>query len=418
LARNGRAADGDLDVPPTLTTPTDEPWAEGATIDDPRLALAVATVWAEAVRLGGDEVAPEPPRGFAAAQEMVSEASMALVGVLETPVADGDPMPRQVRAGHLLAALNAVSADLRDAAFAYRVRAFGRVQAAGARLRGLAAVAPMLKATAGEICRCGFDRAIVLRVVDGIATLESAHDVASPEGTELLQQAARVPFKVDPSLPEAEMIRRRSPLLVTDALTLENGKRDIIDASGTRSYVAAPLLSQGRLIGIAVADCLHSRRVMDDFDRDLLWLFAQEFGTAYEHATLLERLAALRHEIRRANQSILTVMDEFVDAELEVARIDRENGALTQSAASVFVAADSRIDQLLTRRELDVAGLMASGETNAGIAAKLVVSEATVKSHVKHILRKLRASNRAEAVSRIIGLSRGPGGAGGTTPPV
>ena len=44
--------------------------------------------------------------------------------------------------------------------------------------------------------------------------------------------------------------------------------------------------------------------------------------------------------------------------------------------------------------------LMAQGCTNAGVAAKLVVSEGTVKQHVKHILRKLRAGNRAEAVSR------------------
>lgn len=391
-----------------ISTP-EEPWAEGATIDDPRLAEAVATAWADAVRLGGDDVAPEPPRSFATAQEMVSEATMALVGVLETPGGDGDPLARQLRAGHLLAELNAVSADLRDAAFGYRVRAFGRVQAAGARLRALGGVAPMLRTVAEEICRCGFDRALVLRVTDGIASFEAAHDVTGSAGAELLHAAARDAFRVEPTLPEAEMIRRRSPLLVADAVNVPNGKRDIIDAVGTRSYVAAPLLAQGRLIAIAVADGLHSRRVMDDFDRDLLWLFAREFGTAYEHATLLERLAALRQEVRRANQSILTVMDEFVEAELEVARIDRENGALTQSAATVFVAADSRIDQVLTRRELDVATLMAAGETNAGIAAKLVVSEATVKSHVKHILRKLRASNRAEAVSRIIALSRGTG---------
>jgi DNA-binding NarL/FixJ family response regulator len=45
---------------------------------------------------------------------------------------------------------------------------------------------------------------------------------------------------------------------------------------------------------------------------------------------------------------------------------------------------------------------MAAGETNVGIAAKLVISEGTVKSHVKHILRKLRAVNRAEAVARFM----------------
>lgn len=56
---------------------------------------------------------------------------------------------------------------------------------------------------------------------------------------------------------------------------------------------------------------------------------------------------------------------------------------------------------VLTRREVEVLELMARARTNAVIATQLVISEGTVKQHVKHILRKLRAENRAEAVSRL-----------------
>ena len=52
---------------------------------------------------------------------------------------------------------------------------------------------------------------------------------------------------------------------------------------------------------------------------------------------------------------------------------------------------------------------MARGARNADIATELVVSEGTVKSHVKHILRKMHAANRAQAVStyvRIQSMSR------------
>jgi DNA-binding NarL/FixJ family response regulator len=52
----------------------------------------------------------------------------------------------------------------------------------------------------------------------------------------------------------------------------------------------------------------------------------------------------------------------------------------------------------LTDREAEVLRLMARGLGNQEIAEKLFVSEATVKTHVAHILDKLRAENRVQAV--------------------
>lgn len=60
------------------------------------------------------------------------------------------------------------------------------------------------------------------------------------------------------------------------------------------------------------------------------------------------------------------------------------------------------LEVALSKREMDVLNCLARGMTSAQIASELFISENTVKTHVRHILEKLEASNRAEAVSRAI----------------
>jgi DNA-binding NarL/FixJ family response regulator len=60
---------------------------------------------------------------------------------------------------------------------------------------------------------------------------------------------------------------------------------------------------------------------------------------------------------------------------------------------------EHQIGNDVTDREIEVLRLLAQGKTNAQIAADLVISQNTVKTHIKNTMKKLGASNRAEAVN-------------------
>ena len=62
-------------------------------------------------------------------------------------------------------------------------------------------------------------------------------------------------------------------------------------------------------------------------------------------------------------------------------------------------------DEDLTAREIEVLGQIAGGNRNRDIAEKLFITEETVKVHIKHIMEKLGASDRTQAVA--IGVRRG-----------
>jgi len=62
-------------------------------------------------------------------------------------------------------------------------------------------------------------------------------------------------------------------------------------------------------------------------------------------------------------------------------------------------------DEALTEREIEVLRQVAGGNRNRDIAEKLFITEETVKVHIKHIMEKLGATDRTQAVA--IGVRRG-----------
>jgi DNA-binding NarL/FixJ family response regulator len=96
-------------------------------------------------------------------------------------------------------------------------------------------------------------------------------------------------------------------------------------------------------------------------------------------------------------------VDDFLDA---AQRVKDGGSALDPEVVSQLLAPPREDDALaaLTPREREVLGLMAEGQTNAGIARQLWLTEKTVETHVSSILAKLGLSHSADGHRRVLAV--------------
>jgi DNA-binding NarL/FixJ family response regulator len=138
----------------------------------------------------------------------------------------------------------------------------------------------------------------------------------------------------------------------------------------------------------------------------------------------IEAMAAIRTEFLEARVIILTTFEG--DVEIQRALAAGARGYLLKSMPPkelldgirqvhagkkrippeiVAQLAEHLSDETLTTREVEVLRQVAGGNRNRDIAEHLFISEETVKVHVKHVMDKLGASDRTEAVA--IAIRRG-----------
>jgi LuxR family transcriptional regulator, maltose regulon positive regulatory protein len=120
-------------------------------------------------------------------------------------------------------------------------------------------------------------------------------------------------------------------------------------------------------------------------------------------ARLLGRLASAQRTGRAALPG--AVPPHYLD---QLARAFQPGGPHPASRTARGAAGVAGLAEPLSDRELEVLGLLAAGKSNQQIADELVVVLDTVKKHVGHILGKLGAANRTQAVARAraLGLLR------------
>jgi DNA-binding CsgD family transcriptional regulator len=267
------------------------------------------------------------------------------------------------------------------------------VQRAMTRLSSLDSVARLVSAAPREACRAvGFERAMLSHIRGDRVSFASVSFEADPiMAADFARLARAVRPRLDSCAPEHEAVVRQMPVLVRDAQTATGLFRPLTHVARTSAYVVAPIVRDGHTVGLLHADHFGAKRELDELDRELLWTFATGIGWAMDDIT--------GRGMRRAHADDEAQAAQAPESRLGAAELE---GELTGAPGRLAT---------LTAREVEVLHLMSEGASNASIGTALVISQATVKSHVRHILRKLGAANRTEAVSLFLATGRRPSAA-------
>jgi DNA-binding CsgD family transcriptional regulator/GAF domain-containing protein len=299
-----------------------------------------------------------------------------------------------------------------------------RLRGSLARLRAAAAdeLAGLIPAQAA---RLGYDRVLLSRVDHGRWIPCSAWTRDDPSEAEAMVVAGSTPSCLAVrELLEDQVVRGRATILVRDARGNPRVHSQLLAVTQSHTYVAAPLVLRGRVVGLVHVDRNSDTGTMDEFDRDLLELLAEGLSLALERATALADLETIRAGAEAHAAALYELMGRLDDEQVPLgtgapgghtggaadphAYATRTESPLGSDAAAwpgasrVFggppgpAVADAWRDGL-TRREEQVLRLVAAGLTNAQIAERLFVAEGTVKSHVKSVMRKLGVATRSEA---------------------
>jgi DNA-binding CsgD family transcriptional regulator len=290
----------------------------------------------------------------------------------------------------LLAGVQRLRRDLSGRAV---VRGVGRLTAirhAVDALRGISS-RETIKAATALLCRdFGFARVMVSTVREHDWLPRHLHARGATSGS-FHGFSVGVPVRFEDSEAEAALVRGRHGVVVSRPT-----------ASARQDYLAAPITVGGTVIGMLHADFPEASdtTIMDQFD--LLEAFAECLAVVYERAVLEEKVSRQRVEVDK----LCATMDQLMTPPVPGGAAAPDAGGcdpVAQPAGRPAVVPE------LTPREREVMSYVATGATNRDIARCLLISEGTVKSHLKRIAEKFNTTNRAAALATYLAMDAGVG---------
>jgi DNA-binding CsgD family transcriptional regulator len=284
--------------------------------------------------------------------------------------------------------------------YAHLASCLGPLPALQRRLDGCATLGELLAVASCEGPRvCGFERGLVLSVIDGYLSSNGMEPLEDPASDSLRRHCEAQPIALLPGSEEAEVIRRA-----------HGGRREratsgsvIAQVLGLDAYAVAAVVPESHALALVVLD--RPEPAVGEEDRAVVELFAHLLGLAVTRVVLRLRIHELSHEIRHLTSSANALMHEAQVAPIALTT-DLGQGQVFTTAGQRSAPPSSALSELLSERERSIAALMVDGRSNREIGEELHVAPDTVKAHVARVLRKLQASNRVEAVARYIELQR------------
>jgi DNA-binding CsgD family transcriptional regulator len=314
-----------------------------------------------------------------------------------------DPADNWAETAEILISILRLQCELLDHDLARRVKSMSEIRHALGYLRGLPP-RKMIHAAPEVLSReLAFARTMISTVRGSLWLPQHMHieDVgADPHGRQLLEYVHDRRIQLGDAPLETELVRKRCGVFAPSPRNDRRTFKEIVDVSGCFGYVGAPITVQGRTIGILHADRPepHGLVMMDHLEQ--LEAFAECLSVAFESAVLEEKAAQQRVEV----DNLCGNVDELLGRSARSVLWSSPGGAPGQRH-DAYYHRDQPALPVLTVREREIMSHVATGATNHQIARCLVISEGTVKSHLKHIAKKLNTSSRAAAVAIYAGIA-------------
>jgi LuxR family transcriptional regulator, regulator of acetate metabolism len=282
--------------------------------------------------------------------------------------------------------------------------AFARVAEAMRRLRNCREPGELL-ALGASIAReeCGFSRGVILGVAEREFNAADSDALPDPASDRIRRAVLAEPI--------AFTRRSAEEALLAAVGTASADKHPTHPAHPTHpSVLAAQLgLRHHVLEPIVIRDSPVAMLVLD---RDIPEITPPERALATSYATivamLLEQLllqartADIVAELRRITAFSGALAQEALSGQPVLPSVRASEGVMAWRSTPA-VAPAIRPERILSPQELRVAKLLAAGRSNREIAAELVLSVDTIKSHVARVLQKLEVNNRAQAAVLMAG---------------